>query len=316
MSIGSPLPKRLVIGANAHADLKAYLLSRRPDLEIRGARMLEVTQDDLNWGEVYIGFRRPPTESLGAVRWIHCTGAGVDAWMAPPLDDDILLTRTPESFGPAIAEWVVARIFAHQQGLRRLDVAQRDRVWATGADSPMVHGTRALVLGTGDVGGAVARLLTAVGVHVVGVSRSGVSREPAFATVYPTNSLGELVGSVNWIVCTLPITPQTRHLVNRDLLSRCSGAVLLNAGRGAVVHEAALVEALDKGWLGGAVLDVFEVEPLPAESPLWNHPKVVISPHSSGPTTIAGAGDGFLECLGAIERGERPAWTIDRARGY
>jgi phosphoglycerate dehydrogenase-like enzyme len=92
--------------------------------------------------------------------------------------------------------------------------------------------------------------------------------------------------------------------------------MLLNAGRGAVVDESALPEALEHGWLRAAALDVFQTEPLPADSPLWTHPQVTISPHSSGPTTIAGAADGFLECLTTIERGARPRWAIDLARGY
>ena len=90
----------------------------------------------------------------------------------------------------------------------------------------------------------------------------------------------------------------------------------MNSGRGAVVDQALLPEALDKGWLRGAALDVFDVEPLPAESPLWADARVMISPHISGITTIDGAVTGFLECLSALERGERPKWIVDRERQY
>ena len=107
-----------------------------------------------------------------------------------------------------------------------------------------------------------------------------------------------------------------RDRVSRELLSRCRGAVLLNAGRGAVVDEAALPEALDNGWLRGAALDVFEVEPLPDNSPLWTDSRVIISPHISGLTTPQGAIAGFLECLTAIERGATPRGVVDRERGY
>ncbi|MHB1070129.1 MAG: NAD(P)-dependent oxidoreductase, partial [Gemmatimonadaceae bacterium] len=114
----------------------------------------------------------------------------------------------------------------------------------------------------------------------------------------------------------LPDTPTTRGLFSRGVMARCRGAVLLNAGRGTVVDEAALPEALDRGWLRGAALDVFAVEPLPASSPLWDDPRVMISPHCSGPTTVGGAVDGFLACLEALERRQLPKWTVDRARGY
>jgi glyoxylate/hydroxypyruvate reductase A len=90
----------------------------------------------------------------------------------------------------------------------------------------------------------------------------------------------------------------------------------MNAGRGAVVDESLLPEALNKGWLRGVALDVFETEPLPAESPLWTDPRVMISPHISGITTTEGAVTGFLDCLTALERGETPRWIVDRERQY
>ena len=90
----------------------------------------------------------------------------------------------------------------------------------------------------------------------------------------------------------------------------------MNAGRGALIDEGALPEALDRGWIRGAALDVFEREPLPDDSPLWSHPKVTISPHISGPSTLAATAAGFLESLEQIERGERPRFAIDPNRGY
>ncbi|MGQ0646024.1 MAG: D-2-hydroxyacid dehydrogenase [Gemmatimonadaceae bacterium] len=309
-------PRRIVIGANAHADLAAWIRERRPDLEIRGGKLADLSSDDMAWADAYIGFKRPLRATLGSVRWVHCTGAGVDAWMQPvEIDRSILLTRTPESFGPMIAEWAVARVLAFQQQLLDLARAQSNRRWAP-RDIPMLAGTRALLVGTGDVGSAVARSLAALGLTVTGVSRTGLSDSPAFSAVYPASALPHLVGDARWIILTLPITPATRGLFNRHMLSRCNGAVLLNAGRGAVVEEAALPEALERGWLSGVALDVFETEPLPEQSPLWMHRAVMISPHISGITTTAGAGEGFLECLGALEAGRLPRWVVDRERGY
>ena len=309
-------PRRIVIGANAHAELSAWVVERRADLQIRGNRMAAITQDDMDWGEAYVGFRRPPgAATLGGVRWVHCTGAGVDAWMQPEIDRAVLLTRTPESFGPAIAEWAVARVLAFQQQLLDVSRAQAERRWAP-RDIPPVAGTRALLVGTGDVGRAIARQFAALGLAVTGVSRTGRSDEPSFAAVYPVSALPHLVAHADWIVLTLPITPVTRGMFSRAIMERCRGAVLLNAGRGAVVEERTLAEALDKGWLRGAALDVFETEPLPEVSPLWHHPRVMISPHISGLTTTQGAGRGFLECLGELESGRLPTWSVDRVRGY
>ena len=103
--------------------------------------------------------------------------------------------------------------------------------------------------------------------------------------------------------------------MGREVLSACRGAVLLNAGRGAVVQEGLIPEALDQGWLRAVALDVFEKEPLPESSPLWADPRVLISPHVSGLTTLAGAAEGFLQCLSAFEHGEVPRWVVDRDRG-
>ena len=308
--------QHLVIGANAHAELAALLRSARPDLQIRGNRYTELTADDLAWGDSYLGFRRPPLATMGNIRWVHCTGAGVDSWLYPEeLPSGILLTRTSESFGPRIAEWALARALAFTQQIVDLADAQRQRRWAP-RETPMLHGSRVLVVGTGDIGTHVARLFSALGAHVTGVSRTGRGDDAVFPRVASVDALPSLVGDAEWIVLTIPLTAQSRGLFSRDLLARCTGAVLLNAGRGGVVEEAALPEALDKGWLRGLALDVFEVEPLPESSPLWSDPRVMVSPHISGLTTNEGAVIGFLECLSALERGETPPGLIDRSRGY
>jgi phosphoglycerate dehydrogenase-like enzyme len=311
-----PTPRRVMIGAAAHAELAERLRAARPDLELRGRPSAEVTADDLAWADTYVGFRRPPAPTMGSVRWVHCTGAGVDAWLYPAeLPRDILLTRTSESFGPAIAEWALARALAVRQQLLDLADCQRRHAWAP-RDVGSVRGSRAVVVGTGDVGTHVARLFAAVGAEVHGVSRSGRGDPAVFASASATAALGTLAATADWLVVTVPLTEETRGLVGRDVLSACRGAVLMNAGRGAVVDEAVLPHALDAGWLSFAALDVFAAEPLPADSPLWDHPRVMISPHISGLTTAEGAAEGFLECLTAIERGERPARAVDRERGY
>jgi phosphoglycerate dehydrogenase-like enzyme len=309
-------PRRIAIGANAHVGIAESIRALRPDLELRGKLFTDITADDLAWAEAYIGFKRPPAVfDMGNVRWIQCTGAGVDSWLASTLDPSILLTRSPESFGPMIAEWAVSRIFAIQLQLLELAEAQRERRWAP-RDIARVAGTRALVVGTGDIGRAIASSLHALGVHVTGVSRSGAAEGAAFSAVHPASELANLVGDADWIVVAVPDTPASLGLISRDVLSRCQGAVLLNAGRGSVVEEAALPDALDNGWLRAAALDVFATEPLPTDSPLWSDPRVMVSPHISGLTTIDGAAHGFLECLASLERGELPKWVVDRTRGY
>ncbi len=309
-------PRRIVIGANAHAELAAALHAARPDLDIRGERYTHVTADDLAWGEAYVGFKRPPLPTMGNIRWVHCTGAGVDSWLYPePLPTDILLTRSSESFGPMIAEWALARALAFSQQLVDLAQCQRLHRWAPRDIAPL-RGSRAVIVGTGDVGTHVARLFAALGCRTYGVSRSGDGDASIFAAMAQVSALKDMVAVADWLVVTVPLTAETRGLISRDILSACRGAVLLNAGRGAVIEESALPEALDNGWLKGAALDVFETEPLPLESPFWQDTRVMISPHISGLTTIDGASAGFLGCLASFERGESTRWLVDRARQY
>jgi phosphoglycerate dehydrogenase-like enzyme len=309
-------PNRIVIGANAHADIAAALRTVRPSLEVRGNRFTEITLGDLEWGEVYVGFKRPPVATMGNVRWVHCTGAGVDAWFSPTeVSRDILLTRSAESFGAQIAEWALARALAMTQQVLDVAKCQASHEWAQ-RDISMLRGTRALIVGTGDIGTSIGRVFRAMGVEVSGVSRTGRGDASVFASVAQPAALPSLVQQTDWLIVTVPLTPATRHLINRDVLSQCRSVVLMNAGRGAVVDEALLPEALDKGWLRAIALDVFEVEPLPVDSPLWNDARVMISPHISGLTTVAGVVDGFFECLHDIEAGVTPKWTVDREQQY
>jgi len=311
-----PKPHRVVIGARAHAELAQRLRFVRSDLEIRGSSTGNVTADDLAWADTYVGFMRPPLPTMGNVRWVHCTGAGVDAWLHPnELSRDILLTRTSESFGVYIAEWALSRGLAVKQQILDLAECQRRHEWAP-REVGYVRGSRAVVVGTGDVGSHIARLFAALGAEVHGVSRSGRGDPSVFKVTSTVSELSTLARTADWLIVTVPLTSETRGLISRDVLSACRGAVLINAGRGATVDESAIPEALDKGWLAGAALDVFEVEPLPSTSPLWDDRRVMISPHISGLTTPEGAVAGFLECLGEIERGQTPARAVDRDREY
>ena len=307
-------PTRILVGHKRLTGLDDHIRAARPDLDVRAQDLDTIDDAALAWAECYVGFRRPKPASFGGVRWIHCVGAGVDAYILPPVPDGIVLTRTSEDFGPQIAEYCAARALAITQEMRKMDAAQRERRWEPDYPRPFA-GSRALVVGTGHVGGAVARTFAALGAHVTGASRSG---RPAagFERVARVSQLRELVGEAQWIVLCAPLTADSRGLVSRELLDQCKGAVLMNVGRGALADEGAIPGALDRGTLRAAVLDVFEREPLPADSPLWARADVYLTPHISGLTTLEGAAAGFLECLDDFEHGRTPAWLVDQSRGY
>ncbi|MEO7083430.1 MAG: D-2-hydroxyacid dehydrogenase [Gemmatimonadaceae bacterium] len=310
------LPRRVVIGGNTFAELASALRDVRPDLEIRANTLEQLALADLEWADTYLGFRRPPLASMGNVRWVHCTGAGVDSWIYPvELPREILLTRSSESFGPMIAEWALARALAFSQQLLNVADCQRRHEWAP-RDIVDLRGSTAVVVGTGDVGSHVARAFKAMGCTTIGVSRSGNGNADVFAKTYAVDSLKDAAAFADWFIVTLPLTAETDGLVSGGVLSSCRGAVLMNSGRGRVVDQSAIPVALDNGWLRGAALDVFETEPLPADSPLWDDGRVMISPHISGITTSKGAIGGFLECIAELQRGEMPSRTVDRDKQY
>ncbi len=316
MSVSLPYrPKKVLIGYNIHDKLVAYLRERRDDLDYRSKPFTDVTNADMAWAEVFVGFRRPPISDWGSIHWIHSVGAGVDAFLfRGELPTDVLVTRTSEPFGPQIAEYCLARALMFTQHMRALEKSQAAAQWEPRFIDALA-GSRAVIVGTGEIGSEIATRFRAMGCSVVGVSRSGRSNGVFHAT-HRITELAGVVADARWLIAALPLTEATFHLIDSSVLRACRGAVLINVGRGPVVDERAMIEALDTGWLGGAALDVFELEPLPPESPLWKHERAILSPHIAGLTTTAGAGDGFLECLQELESGHLPKWTVDRSRGY
>jgi phosphoglycerate dehydrogenase-like enzyme len=308
-------PRRILAGYDRSDGVTALLQAARPELECRSLRFDQITEQNLAWAEVYLGFRRPTPAGWGGVRWVHSTGAGVDRFLfRADFPEDLLLTRSPEDFGPQIGEYCLARMLAVTQQLRLFDAAQARRTWSALEPEPLA-GSRAVIVGTGMVGRGIATVVSRQGVVVDGVSRSG-TQQLLFRQVHPVQGLAEALVGARWLILAAPLTETSYHLVDRALLSGVRGLHLINVGRGALVDETVIPDALDEGWLSGASLDVFETEPLPPESPLWGHPQVVISPHCSGVTDPSAASAGFLECLAEVEAGRVPRWAVDRERTY
>lgn len=316
MEIRSLVPRRVLIGAGTHEAFARAFRAALPDVEFRSNVHTAITAADLEWADTYVGFKRPPLATMGGVKWVHCTGAGIDSWLYPTeLPREILLTRTSEPFGWMIAEWALSRALAFAQRLREVEANQRIREWKDPGIS-FLRGTKAVVVGTGDVGSHIGRAFGALGAEIIGVSRTRRGDPAVFAAVHTNDALESLLPDADWLILALPLTNATRGLINRRVLSACRNVFLINAGRGAVVDEAVIPEALDAGWLSGAALDVFEVEPLPPASPLWADERVMVSPHLSGPTTVDATVAGFMECVACLQRDELPPWAVDRDRGY
>lgn len=226
---------------------------------------------------------REAWHSARDLRWIHWAGAGVDAAMFPELvASDVQLTNARGIFDRPMAEWVLGMIicFAKQipQSLRYQDKAEwNHRV------SEMVAGKHALVVGVGSIGRAVARLLQAAGMQVEAVGRSARDGDADFGHVFGNDDLHQRLRQADYVISITPLTEQTRNLFGeQEFAAMPSHARFINIGRGALVVEAALLEALDYGSIAGAALDVFVNEPLPKDSPFWRTPNCLVSPHMSG----------------------------------
>lgn len=221
------------------------------------------------------------------LRWVHTTPAGGGSQVnAAQLSTDELQRVTFTTSGGVhaepLADFAVFGVLAGAQGLPQLLQDQRDHRWGARRPVPLVANQRVAVVGLGGIGRAVARKLGALGAEVIGVHRREIEAEGVSRIVAPER-LDGLLPEVDAVVLCLPGTELTRRLLSRKLLELVKkGTTVVNVGRGSTVDEDALIEALSDGRVGFAALDVFEQEPLPADSRLWDLPNVVVSPHNAG----------------------------------
>lgn len=218
----------------------------------------------------------------GNLRWIHTSSIGVDVLLTEEIvHSDIVVTNSRGVCERPIAEWVLGVLIMFAKDLRRTVELQNEHRWEHRETQPILA-RRVLVVGPGPVGRETVLLLRAAGMDVTVVGRSGRS-DDTLGYIHPFADLDLLLGEVDDVVLTVPLTPETRGMFSTERIARMRhGSRLVNVGRGAVVNERALLDALDSGRLGGAALDVFEVEPLPADHAFWDRRDILVSPHASG----------------------------------
>jgi phosphoglycerate dehydrogenase-like enzyme len=253
-------------------------------------------------------------DDLPRIRWVQSTWAGVTPLLALGREN-FLLTGIRETFGPQMAEYVLGYLL-----LRELRVLERlgrqvNRSWWP-EPSGTLRGKTLGIMGTGSIGACIARVAGQFGMEVRGFNRGGGPVE-GFASIHGRSDLHAFLQVLDYLVCVLPDTPETRHLLDAEAFAsmpeRC---YLVNVGRGSVVDEKALLEALTAERIAGAVLDVFEHEPLPPESPLWHAPNLLVTGHvaaHSRPPDIARV---FCENYRRYMAAEPLLYRIDFDRGY
>lgn len=253
------------------------------------------------------------------LKWIHATSAGVDALMIPELrDSDIPVTNAAGIFDRSIAEYVLGAILMMAKDFPGSIALQRDHAWQH-RDTERIEGRKVLVVGAGNIGRQIARLCSMAGMRVTGVASRDRSADSDFEAVHASSRLLELLPNFDYVVVAAPLTPATEGLFDADAFERMSPhARFINIGRGPIVVTADLVAALQDGVIAGAVLDVFEEEPLPNDHPLWNCPNTVLTAHMAGDFV------GWREALSAQFVSMFFSWrtnghlknVVDKRKGY
>jgi phosphoglycerate dehydrogenase-like enzyme len=243
---------------------------------VRGARALVL------W-DFFSSAVRDAWRDADALEWIHVTAAGVDTLLFDELrDSDVVVTNAHGVFDRPIAEYVLGAVIAQAKDSRNSFDLQHRHEWQH-RETRSIAGARALVVGTGGIGREIARMLGAAGMEVRGAGRRAAADDADFGVVVASEDLATEAAWCDHLVLAAPLTPATRGLVDAAVLSAMKpDAHLVNVGRGALVDESALVSALIERSIGGATLDVFDIEPLPIDHPLWEAPNVTITAHMSG----------------------------------
>src|SRR5918998_1444438 len=220
------------------------------------------------------------------LQWVQgsMAGGGEGAQKAGLQDSDVVVTTASGIYSGPLAEFVLMAMLQHAKELDHLRSDKAGRIWRQGAVGTLENKTLCVV-GMGSIGRAIAGRARPFGMRIVGVKRTVREDDEAWDhadELYPTAELSTALGEADYVAVTLPGTPETRRLLDAEAIAAIKqGAYFANVGRGSVVDEAALVDALQSGHLSGAALDVFEVEPLPQESLLWELENVIVSAHTT-----------------------------------
>lgn len=264
-----------------------------PDFEVEQFNSYENAAEHIKDAEIMLGISLRPEQFRAArkLRWIHSPSAGVHQFLFPELvNSDVILTNGRDVHGPVVAEQVIAMILALAKQIPVAVRFQQKHVWAQEAiwrerGGPReIEGATVGLVGLGSIGKNVATRAAALGMRVIAVREHPEKETPAgVGEVLPTSRLLDLLRQSDYVVLSAPVTPETTGMIGRKQLEAMKPkACLVNVGRGQLIDEAALVEALRGRKISGAALDVFSQEPLPPDSPLWDLEDVLITPHTAG----------------------------------
>jgi len=264
---------------------------------------------------------QPPVtffDGLVNLKHVLSIAAGVDHLLNHPgLPSNVNIVRlTDAGMAEPMAQFVLYGVLHAQRQMTALAQAQRNKQWRHEFGPLNAANFHVGILGAGELSLVAAQRLVNNGYKVSCWSRSVKTLEGI--THYDGEAgLDDMLPTVNALVCLLPLTEQTRHILDASLFAKLpDGAYLINPGRGDHLDESALLAALDSARLSGALLDVFSTEPLPTSHPFWSHPNIIVTPHVAAPTDVEGAIEQLATSVAQLEKGETPRGAVDRAHGY
>ncbi len=270
---------------------------RLPDADVARGEIALFSQDlnPLHARQFFSAVRKGPN-----IKWIHVFNIGVDHPIyTEMLERGVRVTTSAGTTGQPISQTAITAMLMLARGFPHWSKAQAEHRWAPVRlqDSPRdLPGQTVVVYGMGSIGTAFAHLAKALGMHVIGVRRSPRKADDPVDEMHAPDQIDKLLPRADWLMLCSPLTAETRQLMSAQRLALLpKGAYVLNVSRGEVIDEAAMIAALQSGHLAGAYLDVFEKEPLPAESPLWDLPNVIVTPHNS--TSSSGNEKRVFDCF-------------------
>ncbi|MEH2437625.1 MAG: D-2-hydroxyacid dehydrogenase [Nostoc sp.] len=314
---------KLILPDHLIADIEPHLPSDIDVVEVDSEGNLDGDASD---AEVYVNgfYLKTSTHdkvltAAPALRWQQSPSAGVNHILTPTfLQKDIILTNGAGVHAIPISEFVLAFMLYHAKNLRKLQTLQDEHTWVRGVFLEELADANLLILGTGNIGKAIASRAKAFGVTVWG-SRRHPEPLPNFDKIVGADQWRSLLPAADYVVIATPLTPETKGLIDEAALrSMRQSAYLINIARGAIVDEAALLTALREGWIAGAGLDTVATEPLPPESPLWSLPNAFITPHCSAlsPRLKERIAQLFIDNLKRYQIGQPLRNIVDKQAGY
>ena len=300
-----------------------------PSLELVQRDTYEGVEPDLRDAEILFTISLRPEQFALArnLRWIHAPTAAVHQLLCTEIvDSDVVVTNSREVHGPVVAEHVIALIFALAKKIPQAAWLQSKRIWGQNAiwnEGPHpqeIAGATLGLIGVGSIGQRVARMASALGMRVVAVREHVEKGCPeGVEAVFPPSDLDAVLRQSDYVVVAAPLIPSTERLIDAQRLAAMKpSACLINVGRGAQVDDAALAAALASQRIAGAALDVFEHEPLPADSPLWQVDRLLITPHTAGLTEKLWHRhyELFSDNLRRYLAGQSLRFVVDKQKGY